>query len=174
MCYIGLFAAVISACAFVSIPLPNGVPMTLQTFAIPLAGVVLGKKCGVLAAVIYLLRGAAGVPVFHGGSGGLGIIFGPTGGFILSFPLLALAAGIGASKRRTVWLALWLILGAVVNYICGMLWFVVVMPGLSLPGDLKFAFMACVFPFLLMDAGKMAMVTVLGNVKQLRDAKLAK
>ena len=111
LCYISIFVAIISICAQIQIPMPHGVPMTLQTFAIMLAGVVLGAKNGTVAALIYILLGAFGAPVFSSFSGGLGIVFGRTGGFILSFPLLALAAGIGASKEKRFWLALWLIIG---------------------------------------------------------------
>ena len=96
MCHISIFAAIIAVCAQVSLPMPYGVPLTLQTFAIQLAGVVLGPKKGALAALVYITLGAVGVPVFAGFTGGMGIVLGVTGGFILSFPLLALLAGIGS------------------------------------------------------------------------------
>ena len=62
MCHIGIFAAIIAVCAQISIPMPLGVPMTLQTLAIPLAGVVLGIKKGVAATLVYILLGIIGVP----------------------------------------------------------------------------------------------------------------
>ena len=159
MCAIGVFAAVISVCALVSTPMPNGVPMTLQTFAIPLAGIVLGKRNGVLAAVIYVLLGAAGVPVFHNMNGGFGVLLGPTGGFILSFPLMALTAAIGAGKNNSLWLVSWLTAGAVINYACGMLWFTAVTSN-----GLITAFLACVAPFLIMDTAKIIVVASLGKI----------
>ena len=63
ICYSGLFAAVIAIMAQISIPMPGGVPMTMQTFAITLAAVVLGAKLSTVSCVIYLLLGAVGVAV---------------------------------------------------------------------------------------------------------------
>ena len=70
ICYSGLFAAVIAIMAQISIPMPGGVPMTMQTFAITLAAVVLGAKLSTVSSVIYLLLGAVGVPVLANFSGG--------------------------------------------------------------------------------------------------------
>ena len=157
-CYTGIFAAIIAVCAQISIPMPIGVPLTLQTFAIPLAGVVLGVKKGMIATVVYILLGAVGLPVFANFTGGIGVIFGRTGGFILSFPLMALAAGIG-SLRGKMWLTAWLVAGAAVNYFCGMLMFSYIT---STP--LAAAFPLVVVPFLPTDALKIVMVVVLGPV----------
>ena len=63
ICYAGLFAAVIAVMAQISIPMPLGVPMTMQTFAITLAAVVLGSKLSAIASLVYLALGAVGVPV---------------------------------------------------------------------------------------------------------------
>ena len=157
-CQVGIFVAIIAACAQISITMPIGVPMTLQTFAIPLAGVVLGVKKGVIATVVYILLGAVGMPVFANFTGGIGVIFGRTGGFILSFPLMALAAGIGAWKGK-IWLTTWLVMGAVVNYLCGLLMF-----SFITSIGLAAAFPLVVLPFLLTDALKIVMVVVLGNI----------
>ncbi|MCL2355896.1 MAG: biotin transporter BioY [Defluviitaleaceae bacterium] len=94
LCYIAIMTAVIAVCAFIVIPLPGGVPFTLQTWAILLAGMILGPKKGVVAVLIYILLGLVGVPIFHGGRSGLEVLAGPTGGFLISFPLLAFAAGL--------------------------------------------------------------------------------
>lgn len=158
ICHIGIFAAIIAVCAQISIPMPVGVPMTLQTFAIPLAGVVLGVKKGVIATVVYILLGAVGMPVFANFTGGIGIIFGRTGGFILSFPLMALAAGIGASKGK-LWLTAWLVVGTAVNYFCGMLMFsFITSTGMAA----SFGFV--VVPFLPADVVKIVMILLLGKV----------
>ena len=90
ICYSGLFAAVIAIMAQISIPMPGGVPMTMQTFAITLAAVVLGAKLSTVSCVIYLLLGAVGVPVLANFSGGFDKFIGPTGGFLISFPLMGL------------------------------------------------------------------------------------
>ena len=158
LCFIGIFAAMIAVVSQLSIPMPYGVPMTLQTFVIPFAGVVLGAKNGTAATLIYVILGAVGVPVFAGYVGGPGVIFGMTGGFILSFPLMALFAGLGEEKKRTAWLVAGLVVGTIANYICGMLWFCLVMSV-----GLKTAFVACVLPFLPTSAIKIALVFVLGR-----------
>lgn len=80
-----LFTAIISILAQVAIPMPLGVPITGQTLAIGLAATILGSRYGTLSAVLYLLLGAIGVPVFAQMTGGLGIIVGPTGGFLIGF-----------------------------------------------------------------------------------------
>lgn len=144
ICYIALFTALIAILAQISIPLPGGVPLTLQTFAVPLAGLVLGSKRGTIATVVYVLLGAVGVPVFANFTGGLGIVLGMTGGFIVSFPLMALLAGFGAKKTvKSPFLWLWLVLGAVVNYAVGTVWFIVVAKS-----NLATALTACVVPFI--------------------------
>ncbi|MDR0570625.1 MAG: biotin transporter BioY [Clostridiales Family XIII bacterium] len=162
MCLIGIFTGIICVLGQISIPMPYGVPMTLQTFAVPLAGVMLGAKRGGIATLIYVILGAIGVPVFAGFTGGFGHIAGPTGGFILSFPLMAVAAGIGAGAGNKVWLAGGLVVGAVVNYLCGMFMF-----SLVTANNLVFAFTACVLPFIPTSIIKIVLVAVLGaNVKK--------
>ena len=91
-----MFAAVIAVLAQIAIPLPSGVPVTLQTFAVALTAVVLGARLGSLSTLIYILLGAAGAPVFTGFYGGLGAIVGKTGGFIWGFLFLAFFTGAGA------------------------------------------------------------------------------
>ena len=134
VCFVSVFTAIIAVCAQIIIPMPIGVPLTLQTFAIPLAGMILGAKRGTLAVFVYILLGIIGVPVFAGFKGGFGVLFGVTGGYIISFPFMALLAGISAdlcykynSKIvRNVWaenavLATGLILGSAINYMFGMI-----------------------------------------------------
>ena len=156
---IGVFAAIIAILSQIGIPMPYGVPMTLQTFAIPFAGLVLGAKRGTLATVVYILLGAVGAPVFSGFSGGIGIVLGMTGGFILSFPLLSFWAGFGGSKNNVFWLVLCLVCGAVMNYLCGVLWFSFVMSS-----SLETAFAACVLPFIPTDCIKIVLVTLSGRL----------
>jgi len=158
LCHIAIFTAIIAVCSQISVPLPYGVPLTLQTFAVMLAGMVLGKKNGVLSVIIYVLLGIAGVPVFSGFAGGMGVIFGKTGGFILSFPLMALCAGIGNDKNNYVWLAFWLIIGAVINYIGGMLMFAFVTSN-----TLAASFGYVVLPFIPTGAVKIIMAAVIGK-----------
>lgn len=99
ICYAGLFAAVIAVMAQISIPMPLGVPMTMQTFAITLAAVVLGSKLSAIATLVYLLLGAVGVPVLANFSGGIDKFVGPTGGFLISFPIMPTSSAWAWSTR---------------------------------------------------------------------------
>src|ERR687889_115461 len=103
-------AAVTAVTAQITIPLPfSPVPFTLQVLAVILSGLLLGPRYGALSQAIYVLIGAIGVPVFAGFSGGLGIVLGPTGGYLLSYPAAAAVAGLSTraatstSRRRWLW-----------------------------------------------------------------------
>lgn len=157
LCQIGIFTALIVVCSQLSIPMPAGVPMTLQTLIIPIAGIVLGAKRGTIAACLYVLLGAVGLPVFAGFTGGLGILFGMTGGFILSFPLMALFAGLGSRRNKKLPTMAGLVTGAVVNYLAGMLLFAVITGS-----DMKYAFTACVLPFIPTSVIKIILAALLG------------
>jgi len=91
-----LFAAATSATAPVDMvhPLAPNVPITLQTLWVYLAGIVLGPLWAGVAFTLYLLAGLIGLPVFAGGNAGLGVILGPTGGFLIGFPLAAMTIGV--------------------------------------------------------------------------------
>lgn len=92
---IATFAALIAVCA-VSAALPfgvNGVPITLQLLAIFLSGAVLGAVRGFLAVTLYIVVGAAGLPIFAGGQAGIAPFSGPTAGYLLAFPIAALITG---------------------------------------------------------------------------------
>lgn len=144
LCYIAFFTAMIAVLAQISIPLPGGVPLTLQTFAVPLSGLVLGSRKGAIASLVYVLLGAVGVPVFANFSGGPGIVLGMTGGFIISFPLMAFLSGLGAKKTvKSPLLWLWLIIGALANYAVGTAWFMA-----AAESSLYAALAACVIPFI--------------------------
>ncbi|MDR2158962.1 MAG: biotin transporter BioY [Treponema sp.] len=96
-----LFAALTAAGTFIAIPLPfSPVPVVLQNFFALLSGLILGPALGSAAAGLYLLAGAAGAPVFAGASGGFVRFLGPTGGFLLGYPLAALTAGLVAGRPR--------------------------------------------------------------------------
>ena len=76
----GMMTAVLAVLSIVTIPLPTGVPVTLQTFAMAFCGYVLGWKLGGASSALYLILGAIGVPVYAGMSGGFGALLGPAGG----------------------------------------------------------------------------------------------
>lgn len=91
---IAVFAALIAAFSLTpAIPVGAGVPVTLQTLAVVLAGLVLGPWRGFLATLLYLVVGFAGLPVFAGGAAGLGVLAKPSVGYLLAFPFGALVAG---------------------------------------------------------------------------------
>ena len=92
-------AAVICVISLLQLPLATGVPLTFQVFAVALSGYVLGSLRGTGAVLIYAAIGLVGVPVFSGFMGGFSVLFGPTGGFIAGFFLLALFSGFGKSKK---------------------------------------------------------------------------
>lgn len=156
ICFISVFVAMIVALSQLAIPLIGGVPITLQTFIIPLAGTILGAKNGAIAAFIYILLGAVGIPVFAGFTGGIGRLTGPTGGFILSYPFMAFAAGYGADRGKRLYLALGLVAGSIINLSMGMVHFAIFM---EVP--LYSAFFTTVAPFILLEAIKMVFVFIL-------------
>lgn len=104
---IAAFAALISASAYVgAIPVGSaGVPITLQTLTVMLAGCILGPARGFSAVTLYLALGAVGLPVFAEHSSGIGVFTGPSGGYLLSFPIAAALGGFlvkyVARDRRT-------------------------------------------------------------------------
>ena len=169
--YVAVFTAIIAIIAQISIPMPGGVPMTLQTLAVPLAGIVLGRKGGTASTLLYVLLALCGVPVLAGFSGGPGVVFGMTGGFIVSFPLMAFLAGWGYmlfdkmkrkgnennSVSRYAVLVLSLVIGSIVNYLVGMIWFSVVTGS-----SMKEAFLLCVAPFLVTGIIKIILAAWIG------------
>ena len=98
--YIGMFAAVLSVLSQISIPMPTGMPLTLQTFAVALTGAVLGWRLSLASTAVWVLLGAVGVPVFANFSGGFRILVGYTGGFIWGFFFMAALCGIGSAMKN--------------------------------------------------------------------------
>ena len=175
---IAVFAAIISVVSQISIPMPAGVPMTLQTLIIPIAGIVLGRKKGTIATLIYLIMGAVGLPVFAGFAGGLGKILGLTGGFLISFPVLSYTAGLGDNlgqkfsglgKKYLYYIILVasLVIGATINYIFGTIWFVV-----SSGSTFMAALSACVIPFIPTAIIKIALIAIIAPMLKKRLSKL--
>lgn len=90
----GMFAAVLTVISQISIPMPSGVPLTIQIFGVALVGSVLGWKLGIFSILTYILLGAVGLPVFSNFHGGLGVLTGVTGGYIWSWPIMSVLCGI--------------------------------------------------------------------------------
>ncbi len=84
----------VALCARITLPLPwTPVPLTLQNFGVLLVALVLGSKRGFAAMALYLVEGASGMPMFSRGLSGLGQLMGPTGGYLLAYPLVAFIVG---------------------------------------------------------------------------------
>ena len=151
----GLFAALTAIGAYIYIPLPiSPVPITLQMFFTFMAGGLLGKKYGFFSQLIYVLIGAIGLPVFAGGAGGFGVLFGPTGGYVLGF----LAAGYiaGFSKDTFISKLLYMLLGLIVIYLLGTTRLMMIMQI-----DFIKALTIGVTPFIIGDLMKVALAAYL-------------
>ena len=98
--YAALFGALTAAGAYIVIPLPP-VPITAQTFFVNLAAILLGGPMGALSQLVYILLGIVGMPVFNGGKAGIGILFGPTGGYLLSFIIAAFVIGLISRVKKS-------------------------------------------------------------------------
>lgn len=119
MVTIGMFTAVLAVLSILTIPMPSGVPLTLQTFAMALCGYVLGWKRGTASTLLYILVGTVGVPVFAGMTGGPSWLVGYSGGFIWGFIFLTLLCGLG-SRQKNVPLRITLgLAGLVICHILG-------------------------------------------------------
>jgi biotin transport system substrate-specific component len=146
------FAAALTAASQVAIPVPGtSVPMTLQPLAVVLAGICLGPAAGAGSMVLYLAAGAAGLPVFAPqGLPGVARLLGPTGGYLVAYPLGAYAAGwiVRHGPRQFAWRALAAASGIALIHLGGVAQLAV------LTGSLTRAFVLGSAPFLGMDAVK--------------------
>jgi len=154
--------ALTAAAAQISIPLPfTPVPFTLQPMVVLLGGAALGSRLGMSSQVLYLLLGVAGLPVFAASPllpQGFGRLLGPTGGYLLSYPLAALAAGWLAERsfdRRYLTSLLAMAVGLSVVFACGVAWLAwFAQPA---PAGLSLALRTGLVPFLAADAMKVAL-----------------
>ena len=122
--YCGIFATITAILSQIAIPMPGGVPLTLQTFAVSLVGILLGSRKGFISMSVYVLMGAIGLPVFSGFSAGVGAIVGPTGGFILSFPIMSFIIGLVCERTdNKVIIFLGMLIASTPNYLVGAIQF---------------------------------------------------
>ena len=139
------------------------VPLSLATFAVYLAGAVLGAKRGTLAVAVYLLIGVIGIPVFSGFSGGFQKLAGVTGGYLAGYLPCAYLSGLGAGrapggKNRKWRMPVMMAAGTLVLYAVGTLWFM-----RQSGSALGAALALCVLPFLPGDAVKIAAACLLAG-----------
>ena len=146
--YSAVFVALITVGGWISIPFI--VPFTLQTLFILLAASVM-KKYAVIPTALYVLFGTFGLPIFHNGTSGIGILLGPTGGFLIGFISMAFIAGLFFSKKSVPLDIAGLCLATIVCYIFGVVWFMI-----SAGATLWAALITCVIPFIAGDIIKIA------------------
>lgn len=157
-----IFAGISAVLSQIQIPL-GLVPINMTHISIFLAAGLLGFKCGTASQALYVVLGAIGMPVFTGFTSGLGIMSGPTGGFIIGYIACTAATAVLIDHfgRTIVSIALAMTVGMAVSYICGVAWYMYSMHVTLIP-----ALTTCVFPFLPGDALKIALSAAL--VKRLR------
>ena len=153
---VALGVAFLSVCAWIAIPLGE-VPITLQTFAIFIIAGLFNIKCGIIALTVYLLMGMVGLPVFAGMTGGLGHIIGPTGGYLVGFFITVLITGIMIKHfgRKPTILGISAILGMILCYTFGTIWFCVVYAGGISSAGVAAALIKCIIPYLIPDVLKL-------------------
>ena len=159
--YIALCTSMISICSWISIP--AAVPFTMQTFGVFLAVGLLGGRRGTEAVALYLLLGAAGLPVFSGFSGGIGYMMGATGGYIIGFLFTAITMWMiekAAGSSYKV-LALSMAAGLAVCYAFGTAWFMAVYTKNT--GDIGIAAALgwCVLPYIIPDVIKICLALII-------------
>jgi biotin transport system substrate-specific component len=156
-------AALTAAAAQISVPLPfTQVPFTFQPMVVLLGGLALGPRLGLASQVLYLLAGIAGLPVFAASAtlppGALRLM-GPTGGYLMAYPLAAFLTGYLAERgldRRYLTSVLAMLAGLVVVYVCGGVWLgVFARTGTSAPIGLHAALVTGVYPFIVADLLKL-------------------
>lgn len=144
-----VLTAVFSAllCVLSPFTLPLGaLPLTLSVFAVCCVAAVLGKK-GVISVLLYIILGAIGLPVFAAFTGGIGVLAGPTGGYILGYIPLAVLTGYAAEKQKNIYASLGLsLLGLVICYLMGAGGYIYVTKAPLLQG-----LTVSVFPFIIPD-----------------------
>lgn len=158
-----MFACIIAILAQIQIALPSLVPITLQTLGIYLTAMILKPKLAFTSSLIYILMGAIGLPVFAGFSGGIGILLGPTGGYIYSFPIMALIISFFNKNEDLLTKLLALTLGTIICYSIGTLWFMYINQA-----SLISAISLCVIPFIPGDIVKIIVTIILSNKIKLK------
>lgn len=152
MVYSSIMASLMAVGAYIAIPI-GPVPIVLQNLFVMLAALLLGGRWGFISVCVYLLAGAVGLPVFAGGTGGLGKFVGPTGGYLIGFALAAYIIGTLSEKGKgNVLVDVGaMVLGTIVIYAVGVSWLKVV-TGMAWSKSIAVGML----PFLLGDVLKIA------------------
>jgi len=161
--YTAIAVTLIAVCSWIN--LPTTVPFTLQTLAVFAVLLILGGKRGTAATLIYILMGALGIPVFAGFSGGMGVLLGSTGGYLIGFILMGLIyLGMthALGEKLPVQIAA-LLLGLLACYAFGTAWFMYIYMRDTGSVGLLTVLSWCVFPFILPDLAKLAVAVLLAR-----------
>lgn len=158
---VAMGVALIAVCSWISVPMT--IPFTMQTFAVCLVAALFGLKRGMWTVLCYILLGAVGAPVFSGFTGGVGVLLGTTGGYIGGFLFTALVVGLAVEKlgRSQPVLIVSMAVGILACYVFGTAWFMLVYARKTGPIGLGTALGWCVLPYLLPDAVKTVLASVL-------------
>ncbi len=158
MVMVAMFAALLTVLSQIAIPMPSGVPVTLQTFAIALTGVILGYKLATESVAVYILLGAVGLPVFSNFNSGLSAILGYTGGFIWGFLALAFLCGVGSANKNKMIGFLFGLVGLLICHLLGILQFSVLMKM-----DVIKSMLLVSVPYLIKDVISIVLAFILGG-----------
>lgn len=166
----GILAAIICLLAPLSFP-AGAVPISLATFAIYITACIVSTKISVSAVIIYILLGAAGLPVFSAFRGGLHLITGVTGGYILGYIPCAIIIGllVGRYENKKWIYPVSMIFGTSVCYLIGTVWYMI-QTGSSFAASLT----VCVLPFIIGDTIKISAASALGFTLRKRLSSLLK
>ena len=161
--YIALGAVLIAICSCISIP--TLVPLTMQTFAVFCVLSVLGGKRGTMAVIVYLIIGAAGVPVFAEFTSGIAIVLGTTGGYMVGFIFIGLIYGLAVRLfGKKLWVEIVsLSVGMAGCYAFGTAWLMFVYARASEAVGLMTALGWCVFPFIIPDLIKLGLALLVSR-----------
>ena len=154
----GCCAALMTVCAWLALPVGD-IAMTMQTFGVFLTLLLLGGGKGTAACAVYLLLGALGLPVFSGFQGGLGVLLGPTGGYLFGFLALCLCYW---WLRKPFGDIPAMVLGLLLCYGCGTVWFL-----FAYGGSLWVVLLKCVIPYLIPDMLKLFLAIFINKRIQL-------
>ena len=164
MALCALFAALLTLCAWISIPVAD-IAFTLQSMGIALVLWLLGGMRGSLAILVYLLLGAVGLPVFSGFQGGLGALLGVTGGYLLGFLIWGILYWLltAFGPKSDLFRLLAMILGLIVCYAFGSVWFVRLYLQSGNTIGLGFVLLKCVVPYIIPDIIKLVAAWILAK-----------
>lgn len=166
---ISMFAIFLSACSMFSIPLT--IPITMQSFGVFLACLLIGGKNGTCSITLWILLGLIGLPVFSGYKSGLSALLGPTGGYIVGFVFIGIMMWIFElinNKSQSLKI-ISMVFGIIICYTFGTIWFVIVYTISNNPISIIKALSICVLPFISFDIIKIVLAFIISKNKTIKN-----